>query len=148
MKLNGKYSVVRVVVFALCAVGMFSIAGHAQTTRGTFKLPVESHWGKLVLAPGGYEFIVTDALAGRVLTVRSLETRWSGMIMSSDVSQIGSEKETKLLLAKSEMGMYVRSLYLGDSGVMLNYGAPKAGKMTRLSPPQPAATVASASGAQ
>jgi hypothetical protein len=147
MKPNGKYFVVRVVLVAVCAVGLLSIAGQAQTTHGTFKLPVETHWGKLVLAPGEYEFTISDALAGRILTVRSKETGWSGMVMSSDASELGSDRDTKLLLTKSEMGTYVRALCLGDSGVMLNYGTPKPGKMTRLSPPQPT-TMVSASGAQ
>jgi hypothetical protein len=147
MKPNGKYFAVRGVLFVLCAVSLFSIAGQAQTTHGTFKLPVETHWGKLVLAPGEYEFTLNDALSGRILTVRSKETGWSGMVMSSDASQLGSDRETKLLLTKSETGTYVRALCLGDSGLMLNYGTPKPGKMTRLSPP-PSTTMASASGAQ
>ena len=148
MKTNGKYFVVRVVLVALCAVTLFSIAGQAQTTRGNFKLPVETRWGNMVLAPGEYEFTINNALAGKILTVRSVETGWSGMVMSADASDLGSDKETKLLLTKSETGVYVRALCLGDSGVMLNYGTPKSGKMTRLSPPQPAGTMASASGAQ
>jgi hypothetical protein len=147
MKPNGKNFAVRVVLVVLSAVSLFSIAGQAQTTHGSFKLPVETHWGKMVLAPGEYEFTISDALAGRILTVRSKETGWSGMIMSSDSSDLGSDKETKLLLTKSETGSYVRALCLGDAGVMLNYGTPKPGKMTRLSPPQ-STTMASASGAQ
>jgi hypothetical protein len=147
MKPNGKYFAVRRVLVVLCAVSLFSIAGQAQATHGSFKLPVETHWGKLVLAPGEYEFTLNDALSGRILTVRSKETGWSGMVMSSDASDLGSDKDTKLLLTKSEAGTYVRALCLGDSGVMLNYGTPRAGKMTRLSPPQPT-TTASASGAQ
>jgi hypothetical protein len=146
MKPNGKYFVVRVVLLTLCVVGLFSIAGQAQTTHGTFKLPVETHWGKMVLAPGEYEFTINNGLEGRIATVRSRETGMSGMVMSADTSELGSDKETKLLLSKSEMGVYVRALCLGDSGVMLNYGTPKLGKMTRLAPPQ-SATMASASGA-
>lgn len=145
MKMNGKS--VRVVVFALCAVMAFSIAGHGQSTHGTFKLPSETHWGKVVLVPGQYEFTVTDALAGKIITVRSIETGWSGMIMASDASPTGASSGTKLLLTKSEAGTYVRSLYLGDAGVMLNYQPPKAVKMARVST-QPASTIASASGAQ
>src|SRR5438876_8128885 len=56
MKPNGKRSVVRVVMFALCAAGLFSVAAQAQTARGTFKLPVEARWGTMILAPGEYGF--------------------------------------------------------------------------------------------
>ena len=147
MKPNGKVFAVRVVLLTLCVMGLFSIAGQAQTTRGSFKLPVEAHWGKMVLAPGDYDFTISDGLEGRIATVRSRETGLSGMIMSADTSELGSDKETKLLLSKSEMGVYVRALCLGDSGIMLNYGIPKLGKMTRLAPQQSAA-MASAPGAQ
>jgi hypothetical protein len=145
MKMKAKS--VRVVVCALCAVMALSIAGHGQSTRGTFKLPTETQWGKLVLVPGQYEFTVTDALAGKIISVRSIETGWSGMIMASDASPMTPSSETKLLLTKSEAGTYVRSLYLGDAGVTLNYQPPKAVKIARV-PTQPTATVASASGAQ
>src|SRR5438045_1431436 len=147
MKPNGKIFAVRVVLLTLCVMGLFSIAGQAQATRGSFKLPVEAHWGKMVLAPGEYEFTISDGLSGKMLTVRSKATGWSGMVMSTDASDLGSDKQTKLLLTKSESGVYVRALCLGNSGVMLNYGIPKLGKMTRLAPPQ-SATMASASGAQ
>jgi hypothetical protein len=58
-----------------------------------------------------------------------------------------SQEGTKLLLESSEQGRYVSALCLADSGVMLNYAAPKAGKATRLvkSPPAPT-TMALASG--
>jgi hypothetical protein len=145
MKTNRKS--VRVVVCTLCVVMAFSIAGHGQSTRGTFKLPIETHWAKLVLVPGQYEFTVPNALAGRIIAVRSIETSWSGMIMASDASPMRRSSETKLFVTRSEAGTYVRSLYLGDAGVMLNYPRPKAVKMARV-PTQPASTIASASGAQ
>src|SRR5437879_12124205 len=98
MKPNRKYFVVRVVLVALCAVTLFNIAGQAQTTHGNFKLPVETHWGKMVLAPGEYEFTISDALAGKILTVRSTVNGWCGMVMSADASDLGSDKVTKLFL--------------------------------------------------
>jgi len=147
MKPNGKYFVVRIATLALCAVGLLSAAGQAEITHGTFKLPVETHWGKMLLAPGEYEFDVSNESAGRIVTVRSRESGWSGMIMSPSSSEMASDEGTKLLLESSEQGRYVRALCLGDSGVMLNYAVPKAGKVTRLVKSQPAATtMASASG--
>jgi hypothetical protein len=134
-------------MFALFAAGLFSVAAQAQTARGTFKLPVEARWGTMILAPGEYDFTISDAVGGKILTVRSVETGRAGMILASNVASLGSEKGSMLLLSKSDSGTYVKSLSLGDSGVMLNYTTPKSSKLTRLSPPQPA-TVASASGAQ
>jgi hypothetical protein len=147
MKPNGKWYVVRIAFFALCAVGLLSAVGQAETTHGTFKLPVETHWGKMLLAPGEYEFDVRNESSGRIVTVRSKDSGWSGMIMSPSSSDMPSDEGTKLLLGSSEQGRYVRALCLGDSGMMLSYAAPKAGKATRLVKSQPSpTTMASASG--
>ncbi len=146
MKPNGKYFVVRAVFFVVCAVGLLSVFGNAETAHGTFKLPTEARWGKLLLAPGEYEFTVNDDPSGRIVIVRSRESGWSGMILSASSSDVHFAEGTKLLLAKSGEGVYVRALCLGDSGVMLNYRMPKAGKVTRLTKPQPS-VAASASGA-
>ena len=58
MKPNGKMFAVRVVLFVVCAVGLFSTVAEAGTVRGTFYLPVAAHWGTMVLSPGEYEFVV------------------------------------------------------------------------------------------
>ena len=68
------------------------------------------------------------------------------MILSVSSSDMQFAEGAQLLLAKSEEGVYVRALCLGDSGVVLNYRMPEAGKVTRLVKPKPS-VVASASGA-
>jgi len=146
MKPNGKYFVVRAVFFVVCAVGLLSTLGNAETAHGTFKLPTEARWGKLLLAPGEYEFTVNNDASGRIVIVRSRESGWSGMILSVSSSDMHFAEGTQLLLAKSEDGVYVHALCLGDSGVMLNYRMQEAGKVTRLVKPKPS-VVASASGA-
>ena len=146
MKPNGKYFVVRAVFLALCAVGLLSASGNAETLHGTFKLATETHWGRMLFAPGEYEFTVNDGIQGKIVTVRSKDSGWSGMIMSTSLSD--SSQGSSLLLSKSEDGVYVRALCLSDSGVMLNYGRPKTGKVTRLAKTQPAPSMTSASGGQ
>jgi len=144
MKPNGKKFAVRAVLFAVCAVGLVSSLAGAETVRGTFKLPVEARWGKMVLAPGEYEFVVdTDSLT-RMITIRSRDSGWSGMVLSESAAEISSAPGASLMLAKSEDGMYVQTLYLKDAGVALNFGAPKSrmAKLAKSSPP----TVVSASG--
>ena len=83
MKPNGKYFVVRGLLLALCAVALLSIPGSAATLYGSFKLPVEAHWGKVLLTPGKYEFTLNSSPAGSVLTLRSMDSQWTGMIMSA-----------------------------------------------------------------
>jgi len=149
MKPNGKYFVVRGLLLALCAVALLSIPGSAATLYGSFKLPVEAHWGKVLLTPGKYEFTLNCSPAGSVLTLRSMDSRWTGMIMSASTSDLKTGAGTKLVLEKSEEGVYVRALCLEDSGLMLNYSMPKAGKTTNLATTKPKpTTMASAAGGQ
>ena len=149
MKPNGKYFAVRVVFLGLCAVGLLSAVGQAETARGTFKLPVETHWGMMVLAPGEYDFSVSDGISGGIVTVRSKESRSSGMVLPASWSETKSASGATLMLKKSEGSTYVQSLRLGDSGVVLYYGMPTSGKEIRLvkQSPKPA-VMAAASGGQ
>lgn len=149
MKPNGKYFVVRAVFLTLCAVSLLSTLGSAETMRGNFKLTSETHWGKLLLAPGAYDFTITTDVSGTIVTVRSKETGWSGMAMAAGTSDATPDQGMKLLLTKSEGGVYVRALCLGDSGITLTYAMPKSGKVARLTQERPAnTTIASASSGQ
>ena len=145
MKPNGKYLVGRAVLLVLCTVSLLSVLGSAETAHGKFKLPTETRWGKLLLAPGEYEFNTSASTAGTIVTIRSEDSGWSGMIMVESTSDCAYGEGSSLLLGKSEDGMYVRSLALGEPGVTLNFGAPKAGKVSRLVKPH-STEVASASG--
>jgi hypothetical protein len=149
MKPNGKYLAVRSVFLTLCAFNLLSILGSAETLRGNFTLTSETHWGKLLLAPGAYEFTMDTDTYGKMVTIRSKESGWSGMAMAEGTSDAKADEGMKLLLARSEGGVYVRALCLGDSGVTLTYATPKAGKFTRLTQEHPANTaIASASAGQ
>jgi hypothetical protein len=137
MKPNGKYfAVVLAVVLGLCMAGMFSAMANAETAHGKFKLLTETRWGKLLLEPGEYEFTVSDTAATSVVTVRSEDSGRSGIIMPEGISDPTSTGSS-LMLAPSDNGAYVSSLALGDVGLMLDFGEPKAGKVTRLGQPKP-----------
>ncbi len=125
MKPNGKMFVVRAVLFAVCAVFLLSNLSNAATMRGTFKLPAPAHWGKMVLAPGNYEFVVDTESATRMITIRSKDTGWSGMVMATGLSDAPAASGSTLTLAKYEDGEYVQTLYLKDAGVALNFQMPK-----------------------
>ena len=149
MKPNGKYFAVRIVFLTLCAVSLLSTLGRAETLRGNFKLETETHWGKLLLAPGAYEFTIDSDTYGKMVTVRSKGSGWSGMAMAEGTSDATPDEGTKLLLSKTEGGVYVRALCLGDSGITLTYAMPKSAKFTRLSKERIAnTTIASASSGQ
>lgn len=149
MKPNGKRFVARIAVLTLCAVGLLTTLASAESVHGNFKLTAEAHWGKLLLTPGEYEFSMSKETSSYMVTVRSKETGWSGMVMSAALSDEQSTEGTELVLAKSEEGMYVRELRLADAGITLNYVLAKPGKLTRLTKaPATNATVASAAGGQ
>lgn len=145
MKPNGKYFVVRAVLFVLCMAGLFTATANAETAHGKFKLTTETRWGKMLLAPGEYEFTLNTTATGSMITIRSEDSRWSGMILPLGISDPASVAGSGLYVGQSENGAYVESLALGELGVTLSFGAPKAGKVTRLMVPQPT-EVASASG--
>jgi hypothetical protein len=125
MKPNGKMFVVRVALFAVCAVFLLSNLSNAATMRGTFKLSAPAHWGKMVLAPGDYEFVVDTDSATRMITIRSRDTGWSGMVMAVGISDADAASGSILKLAKYEDGEYVEALYLTEAGVALNFQMPK-----------------------
>ena len=125
MKPNGKVFVVRAVLFAVCVVFLLSSFSNAATMRGTFKLPAPAHWGKMVLAPGDYEFVVDTDSASRMITIRSKNTGWSGMVMAVGLSDADAASGSILKLAKYEDGEYVEALHLTEAGVALNFQMPK-----------------------
>jgi hypothetical protein len=149
MKPNGKYFAVRLAAFALFVLGLFTTAASAESVHGNFKLTTEAHWGRLLLSPGEYEFTMSKDTSGYMVTVRSTETGWSGMVLAEALSDAQSSVGTRLVLAKSDDGVYVRQLCLADSGITLDYAASKSAKFTRLAKaPVTNTTLASASGGQ
>jgi hypothetical protein len=146
MKPNGKYFVVRAFVFALFAVAMVSALGNAETVSGKFKLPSETRWGMILLAPGEYEFTFDSDASGRIVRVQSTDSGWSAMVMAAALSDAMAKHGSGLELAKSEGGRYVKRLYVGDLGLALDFSAPKPGREARLTKFKPATTAASASG--
>ena len=139
MKPNGKTFVVRMVLFAVCAVCLLSDLAKAETVRGTFKLPVEAYWGRALLQPGDYEFTVDTESAARIITVRSKATGSSYMMLSSALSDMSGGAGSSLELAQTEAGMYVRTIYLKDPGVALAFSTPKVA-MRKLAASAPATT--------
>ena len=100
----------------------------------------------MLLAPGEYRFTVETESSGRIVTVQSEDSRWSGMIRAEGISNASMKSGSELQLARSESGMYVKALYLGDLGVTLSFATPKPGRDVRLTKSMPSATMA-ASGA-
>jgi len=144
MKPNGKYFVV--FVFTLYALAMFSRVSNAETISGKFKLPTKTRWGMIVLRPGDYEFTFDSDASGRIVRVQSTDSEWSAMVMAEALSDAMAKHGSGLELAKSEVGPYVKRLYMGDLGFALDFSAPKPDREARLAKFEPATRKASASG--
>ena len=144
MKPNGKYFVV--FVSTLCALAMFSTLGHAETVSGKFKLPTKTRWGMIVLQPGDYEFTFDSDASSRIVRVQSTDSGWSAMVMAKALSDAMAKQGSGLELAKSEVGPYVKRLYMGDLGLALDFSVPKPDREARLAKFKPATRKASASG--
>ena len=142
MKPNGKYFV----VFTLCAVAVFSAVGKAETVSGRFKLPTQTRWGMVVLRPGDYEFRFDSDTSSRIVLVQSTDSGWSAMVMAKALSDGIAKHGSGLELAKSEAGPYVKTLYMSDLGVALDFSVPKPDREARLRKFKPATRKASASG--
>lgn len=137
MKPNGKKFAVRVVLFAVCAVGLFSGLAGAETVHGVFKLSAPAHWGAMVLPPGQYEFVVDTGSINRLVTVRSQETGRSGMILAVAVDKATESSGSEIKLTESDEAMYVKTLCLNDVGVALEFMVPKP-SMTKVAKSSPA----------
>ena len=146
MKPNGKLFLVRAFVFALCAVALGSALDNAETVNGKFKLPTETRWGMIVLAPGEYEFTFDSDASSRIVRVQSTDSGWTAMVMATALSDAMAKHGSGLELSKSEGGPYVKTLYVGDLGFALDFSVPKPGRDARLMKFKPARTKASASG--
>jgi hypothetical protein len=124
MKTFGKFSF----ALALLAFGLSlstSRAAAQSLVSGTFKLPVEAHWGRAVLPTGDYSFAVELHGSGPMVTVRQADGKCVGLFFSRSVTQIAESGTQNLVLTASGNDMYVSSFQLGAVGLELDYNLPK-----------------------
>ncbi|HXU18129.1 MAG TPA: hypothetical protein VN708_23685, partial [Terriglobales bacterium] len=80
---------------------------------------------------GEYEFVVDTGSVTRVVTVRSKDTGWSGMVHATAMDCTYSTAGSEMKLATYDKTRYVKALYLYDAGVALEFAVPKP-RMTKL----------------
>ena len=132
MKPNGKQFAVRSVLFVLSSILLAVTASNAETAHGTFNLQTETRWGSMLLKPGDYEFTLDLQRTGNVITVRSADSRFIGMILPAALSTGRDMKSSGMILGYAGGMPYVRSLYLSDIDLQLEFAAPSATKLTKL----------------
>jgi hypothetical protein len=125
MRSKGKFSLVRTLALIVGAGALSSSLAVAQAARGAFKLPAETHWGKITLPAGDYSYSLDAASPTAIVTIRSAANKWSAMVLASSVSDLPPAGTDELVLTKNGEEMFVTALCVKDLGIVLNYGVPR-----------------------
>jgi|SRR5271165_7306683 len=124
MKALGKFSFA-VVLLALGLSFSTPRAVAQSLISGSFKLPVEAHWGLAVLPAGDYSFAVDMHGIGPMVTLRQADGKCVGLFFARSTTQIAESGTQSLVLTRSGEGMFVSSFHLGEIGLALDYNLPK-----------------------
>jgi hypothetical protein len=97
---------------------------------GKFTLPVEVHWGVVVLEPGNYTISSDNVTSSSMICVHKDGSPTVGyFIPSLERESIPSfSQKTQLVLDQKEGKLYVKELLLEGDGLGLYYGEPKSKK--------------------
>jgi hypothetical protein len=108
-------------LIACSAVMLGANALSAQVSRGEFTLPVETHWGSVVMAPGSYSYTLDKATVGLMISVR-------GQGMSVSIPATGAVSTGQPLKGSSTLFLIteggetsVRSMQFGHLGLTVHY---------------------------
>ncbi len=125
MKSIRSFSLFKVLLLAIAAMGTAAIPAHAQTATGTFSLTHKVLWAGAVLPAGNYAFSVnTEALPPRV-TVRQVGGPVVAMLLSQSTSQDDFVGASSLVLHHEGGESVVSTLRLKNIGMALEFATPK-----------------------
>ena len=117
MKTNQKFTVLRLLVLGLLVAGFSARPASAQTLKGTFTLPSETHWGIAMLPAGDYSFTLDHDFSGSKFTISQGRQH---------VAQIPTRGLDYIKSGRSEMVLEngdVRKLSLPQIGMAFEYPA-------------------------
>jgi hypothetical protein len=137
MSLNRSFKLVAPLGLALLA-GCFTanLASAQDAFRGTFTLPFEAQWGKIVLPAGEYEFTLDHGSVAGMVSIRAEGTQGLGVVLNQAVYDQQTIDHSELVLVRSGGNYTVRALRLADLGVTLEYSVPKTGRQIISQAPQ------------
>jgi hypothetical protein len=125
MKSIRSFSLFKVLLLAIAAMGTAAIPAHAQTATGTFSLTHKVLWAGAVLPAGNYAFSVnTEALPPRV-TVRQVGGPVVAMLLSQSTSQDDFVGASSLVLHHEGGESVVSTLRLKNIGMAMEFATPK-----------------------
>lgn len=117
-------SIGRIVTFATLAA--FAGTGLMQAgQQASFHLPVEVHWGKVVLEPGDYKMSLPDVSIGeRTIRVERGHHTVNELPLVTDLQKTSNNSELQLL--RVDGAYFVREFSYGPTGKTFVFSVPKA----------------------
>ncbi len=94
---------------------------------GEFAVPVEVHWGGVILAPGAYSISARGEGSNSMMCIYKEDSPTAAYFipaLEQEMVPVTSEK-TELVLGRKDGTLYVRELKLGGEGMDLHYAPPK-----------------------
>ena len=128
MKSIRSFSLSRVLLLAIAAMGSSVMPAHAQTTTGTFSLTHKVLWAGAVLSPGDYAFSLdTQSLPARI-SVRHVDGPMVGIILPQTITNDDFVGGSSLILHQEGGESVVSTLRLKNVGMALEFASPKLAK--------------------
>jgi hypothetical protein len=109
-------------VALLAAVSLTT--SHAQAQHGTFHLPVEAHWGNVVLSPGLYNISVPMRASWPQVMEISSHGKTISILPELEASQLPSD-HSYFTLVKINGAYAIREFDSGASGRVFTFLLPK-----------------------
>ena len=125
MNTNRSLRLMKFAVLALLTACFGASLANAQEVKGKFNLPFEAHWGKAVLAPGGYSFRLNSSGAAPDYTVVVREDDQTATIIMASTRGHSSSGKSGLIVERHGDRGTVRSLRLAEAGLVIYYPAAK-----------------------
>jgi len=115
MKTNRSRMMVRCLVFASLAVCFSAAMLSAEEWSGTFSLPFEARWDRVVLPPGDYSVYFNTAGNGQMVLRQG--TRRIGLVWVSAEETPATSAKSQLLIVREGGTANVHILYVAELGL-------------------------------
>jgi hypothetical protein len=125
MKSIQRFSLFKVLVLTIAAMGAAAIPAHAQNATGTFTLAHKVLWANAVLPPGSYTFSVDSQAWPARVTVRQVGGSVAAILMPLATSDDTFLSSSSLILHDEGGESVVSALRLKPMGVALEFASPK-----------------------
>ena len=120
-----RFSLSKVLLLAIVAMGASAIPAQAQTTTGTFSLDHKVRWAGAVLPPGDYTFSLSSHDLPPRVTVRQVGGPVVAMLLPQTVSEDDYVGSSSLVLRQEGGESFVSVLRLKNVGMALEFASPR-----------------------